>query len=126
VRDLRLTGAQQELRGALECVPQARCTGHLSLKSSDLARTLADYGLRADMGALRAQLEGDLEWPQGSAAPLATLSGNLHMQLEEGAAQAAAEDTREPFALFLVLGAAGPADAGRPHRWDGAAAAHVT
>ncbi len=104
VRDLRLTGAQQELRGVLECVPQARCTAHLSLKSSDLARTLADYGLRADMTALRAQLEGDLEWPQGSAAPLATLSGDLHMQLEEGAAQASGEDAREPFALFLVPG----------------------
>ena len=104
VRELRLAGAQQELRGSLECAPQARCAAHVSLKSTNLGQTLADYGLRADMGALRAQLEGDLEWPQGSSAPLASLSGDLHMRLEEGALQAAATDTREPFALFLVPG----------------------
>ncbi len=104
VRELRLTGAQQELRGSLECAALARCAAHVSLKSTNLARTLADYGLRTDMGALRAQLEGDLEWPRDSSAPLATLSGDLHMQLEEGSTQAAARDTREPFALFLVPG----------------------
>ena len=91
VRELRLTGAQQELRGSLECAPRARCAAHVSLKSTNLAQTLADYGLRADMGALRAQLEGELEWPQGSSAPLATLSGDLHMQLEEGATQVASD-----------------------------------
>ena len=104
VRELRLTGAQQELRGSLECAPQARCAAHVSLRSTNLAQTLADYGLRVDMGALGAQLEGDLEWPEGSSAPLATLSGDLHMQLEEGATQVPATDTREPFALFLVPG----------------------
>ncbi|HUL19245.1 MAG TPA: AsmA-like C-terminal region-containing protein, partial [Steroidobacteraceae bacterium] len=104
VRELSLRGAQQELRGSLECAPQARCAAHVSLSSSNLARTLADYGLRTDVDALRAQLQGNLEWPQGSSAPLATLSGDLHMQLEEGTTQAAATDTREPFALFLVPG----------------------
>ena len=92
VRELRLAGAQQELRGSLSAAAQARCAAHVSLKSTNLGQTLADYGLRADMGAARAQLEGDLEWPQGSSAPLATLSGDLHMRLEEGARRRQAPD----------------------------------
>jgi len=102
VADLRLTGAQQELRGALQCA-EVSCSARFSLSSTDLAATLSAYGLRPDLAALRARVSGELAWPQGSAAPLATLSGHLHMQLEEGATRSAAEDdSRVPFALWLV------------------------
>lgn len=100
--DLRLDAAQAELRASLQCSAGRSCGGHLSLISTDLEHTLAACGLRPDIGARHAELQADLQWPQGAAAPLASLSGHLHMRLEEGATHAAAAPEAPPFALWLV------------------------
>jgi uncharacterized protein YhdP len=98
--EVRLEGGNEELRGALDC-QRDLCRAHFALDSRDAARTLALYGVRAELDAPRAQLSGDLEWsPQ---APLASLGGSLHMQLEEGSTRlAAAQGSAPPLALLIV------------------------
>lgn len=105
VTDFRVTGPSQELRGSAQCAGEITCSARFTLLSSDAAATLAAYGLRGDLSAARAQLQGELQWPQGSVSPLATLAGHLHMQLEDGAARVLeAPGEATPFALFLVPG----------------------
>jgi uncharacterized protein YhdP len=101
--ELHVGGGRQDLEGVLECTPQLQCTLRAALTSNDLAATLEAFGTRADLTAHSARLEGELSWPQDSAAPLATLSGHLHMQLEDGATRSAARPGEPaPFALLLV------------------------
>jgi uncharacterized protein YhdP len=101
--ELNLTGGSHELEGLLECAPQLHCTLRAALSSSDLAATLEAFGARADLSGRSARLEGELQWPQGSEAPLATLSGHLHMQMEDGATRSLAQPGEAaPFALLLV------------------------
>ena len=105
VKELTVSGASQELTAQAQCSGEASCSAHFTLASTDAAATLAAFGLRADLSAARAQLQGELQWPQGSDAPLATVSGHLHMQLEDGATHAVeAPASAPPFALFLVPG----------------------
>jgi uncharacterized protein YhdP len=101
--DLHLSAPHQELRAAGQCGTQAPCRAQFTLSSTDLAQTLAAYGFRADVAAQRARLQGELQWPQGAAAALATLSGHLHMQLEEGATRPQGLPGQGvPFALLVV------------------------
>jgi uncharacterized protein YhdP len=103
VAELHVRGGPQELEGVLECAAQLHCTLRAALASTDLAATLEAFGARADLSARRARLEGELQWPQGSGAPLATISGHLHMQLEDGATRSSPQpDEAAPFALLLV------------------------
>ena len=103
VAQLHLRGGPQELEGVLECALQQQCTLRAALNSSDFAATLEAFGARADLSGRRARLEGELQWPQGAGAPLATLSGHLHMQLEDGATRSGAQPGEAaPFALLLV------------------------
>jgi uncharacterized protein YhdP len=105
VGDLTLTAPTQELRASGQCAEEAGCSARLSLVSRDAAATLAACGLRADLTATHGMLEAEVRWPRGSQAPLATLSGHLHMQLEEGSARPASGDVQgAPFALFVVPG----------------------
>ncbi len=103
VSDLHLSAPYQELRAAGQCGGQGPCSAQFTLGSTDLAQTLAAYGFRADLAAQHAHLQGELEWPQGAAAALATLSGHLHMQLEEGATRPLGlPGEGVPFALLVV------------------------
>jgi uncharacterized protein YhdP len=104
--DIHLSGASEEGQGALHCEPAA-CNLKFSLESDDAAATLASFGLRSDVSAAHARLEGDLGWqPQGPLPALATATGRLHIRLEDGTTQAAAaaEAAPEgaPFALLVV------------------------
>jgi uncharacterized protein YhdP len=101
--DLRLSAPHQELHAAGQCAAEARCSAQFSLNSTDLAHTLAAYGFRPDVAAQRAHLQGELEWLQGAPAALATVSGHLHMQLEEGTTRAQGlPGEGVPFALLVV------------------------
>ena len=103
VGELHLGGSAQELHGSGQCVSEGSCSARFTLESTDFARTLVSLGFRPDLTAQRVHLAGELQWPQGPAAPLATLSGHLHMQLEDGATQAVPEAAAAPpFALLLV------------------------
>jgi len=102
VSELHLAGDHEDTRGALQCRDGA-CRLQFSLDSRDAAATLSAFGLRPDLGASRARLEGELQWPQQAAASLATLDGRLHMQLEQGVTRAAGADLAGvPFALLPV------------------------
>jgi uncharacterized protein YhdP len=101
--DLRLSAPHQELHAAGQCAGEARCSAQFSLNSTDFADTLAAYGFRPDVAAQRVHLQGELEWPQGDPAALATVSGHLHMQLEEGTTRAQGlPGEGVPFALLVV------------------------
>lgn len=103
VSELQLSAPQQELHAVGQCGVQAPCSVQFTLSSTDLAHTLSAYGYRADIAAARARLQGELEWPQGAPAALASLSGHLHMQLEEGATRAQGlPGEGVPFALLVV------------------------
>jgi uncharacterized protein YhdP len=102
VSELHLAGDHEDTRGTLQCRDGA-CRLQFSLDSRDAAATLSAFGLRPDLGASRARLEGELQWPQQAAASLATLDGRLHMQLEQGVTRAAGADLAGvPFALLPV------------------------
>jgi uncharacterized protein YhdP len=102
VSELHLAGDNEDTRGTLQCRGGA-CRLQFSLDSRDAAATLSAFGLRPDLGASHARLEGELQWPQQAAASLATLDGRLHMQLEQGVTRAAGADwAGVPFALLAV------------------------
>jgi uncharacterized protein YhdP len=102
VGELHLAGDNEDTRGALQCRDGA-CRLQFSLDSRDAAATLSTFGLRPDLDASHAQLQGELQWPQQAAASLATLDGRLHMQLEQGVTRAAGADRAGvPFALLAV------------------------
>jgi uncharacterized protein YhdP len=103
VSELRLASPQQELRGSGQCLAEGSCSARLTLESTDFAATLVNYGFRPDLRARRARLSAELEWPRESLAPLASLRGHLHMQLEDGALDsAAAVGAAPPLPLLLV------------------------
>ena len=74
-------------RGRVSC-ERGACRGKFILATQDAAATLADFGLRPDVGASDAHLEGEFAWSEDAPVPLATLDGHLHMQLERGSARA--------------------------------------
>ncbi len=101
--NVRLGGAAQELQASGRCVTQGSCRIRFDLDSTDLAATLAAFGLRPDLSATAAHLGGELTWSGSRGVPLATLGGHLHMQLQEGATRAAAAAPGDtPLALLLV------------------------
>ena len=100
-RELHLSGVSGDTRASAHCEPQ-RCTVNFSLDSADAAATLAAFGMRPEMSARRALLEGELRWSPQAAVPLATLGGHLHMQLDDGATIAADSGSGAPFALLSV------------------------
>ena len=105
VRDLRITGAGGELRGALKCHDGA-CRAGFNLASHDAAATLARLGFRADLRAARLAASGDLEWPMSGAAILADARGELHVELDDGLARGVtpAEAPGRALGLFAVPG----------------------
>ncbi|HSY06557.1 MAG TPA: AsmA-like C-terminal region-containing protein [Steroidobacteraceae bacterium] len=101
VSALQLSGDSAQASGSVRCETSA-CRLQFSLDSTDAAATLTAFGMRPDASARRARLEGELRWSLRTNAPLATLGGHLHMQLEDGLAQAAPEAGGQPFALLSV------------------------
>jgi uncharacterized protein YhdP len=101
--DIHLSGAKHTGEGTLRC-EAAACQAKFSLESEDAAATLASFGLRSDVSAAHARLEGELDWqPPGPLPPLATATGRLHIQLEDGTTQpGGAESADTPFALLVV------------------------
>ena len=102
VSELHLAGDNEDTRGTLQC-REGACRVQFSLESRNAAATLSAFGLRPDLSASHARLEGELQWPQQAALSLATLDGRLHMQLEQGVTRAARADLAGvPFALLAV------------------------
>jgi uncharacterized protein YhdP len=99
--EARLTGGSEDARGSAGCRGNS-CSASFSLDSTDAQATLASYGLRPELEARRGNLSGELHWRRDEASPLATLSGNLHMLLTEGATRLPAKDAGSPFPLFVV------------------------
>lgn len=100
VSELRLSGASGDTYASAHC-QGAACRLQFSLDSRDAAATLAAFGLRPDISAGTGRLEGEVRWSARAAAPLATLAGHLHMQVEDGAVHIGATGG-EPFALLSV------------------------
>jgi len=102
VSELHLAGDNEDTRGTLQC-REGACRVQFSLESRNAAATLSAFGLRPDLSASHARLEGELQWPQQAALSLATLDGRLHMQLEQGVTRPARADLAGvPFALLAV------------------------
>ncbi len=105
VTDLRLSGSTQEVQGSMHC-QSTSCRLKFSLDSNNAAATLEDFGFRPELNAAKATLDGDLQWQVGiERAALATLTGRLNMQLQDGSTVAEPEpnpDADPPFALLLV------------------------
>ncbi len=100
---LRLTGPVQTLEASGQCLAAGECTARASLEGTDLALLLATLGFRADTQARRVALSGELRWPRASGAPLATLAGQLHMTLEDGAVGTPGPGSAAPpFAPLIV------------------------
>ncbi len=103
---LRLAGEAQDLEATVRCRSTAVCRATFELESRDAALTLRDFGFRGDVASEHALLKGDLEWP-GELAPLnpawlASVTGNLSIELANGAIRALPDDPGVPFALLLV------------------------
>jgi len=105
--DLRLSGAGDEARGALDCTA-ARCHATFTLESQDAAATLERLGFRADVDARHADASGELTWPATAAPSLADASGRIRIDLSDGVTRgAAAEDSQSPpLGLLAVPGLA--------------------
>lgn len=102
VSGLQLAGPLGETRASGRCAGGA-CSAQLTLDSHDVAATLAALGLRSEISAARGLLSARLQWSPGGPSALASLGGDLHMQLEEGAARVAtAADPGTPLALLPV------------------------
>ena len=100
VSELHLRGASGDTHASAHCAARA-CRASVSLDSQDAAATLAALGLRPDLAADHAILAAEVQWLP--AAPLASLDGHLHMQLQDGVARAGASDSNAiPFALLSV------------------------
>jgi len=109
--DVRLSGAATRVSASARCQDTA-CQLTMSLESTDAAATLTAFGLRPDLDARQARLEGEIGWSPQAPLPLATLYGHLHMQLADGATRIAAPG--QPFALLSVPAlVVGSADGGR-------------
>jgi uncharacterized protein YhdP len=102
VEELSLRGASAESSASGLC-QAGECQLRFWLDSHDGAATLAAFGLRPEVSAAHAQLSGELRLAWPAAAPLATLGGHLHMQMEDGIATAS-EGPGPRFALLSVPG----------------------
>jgi len=106
VRALQLSGAGDEARGSLECTAEL-CRANFSLESRAAAAMLARLGLRTDLDAAHAAVSGQLDWPAAGTPSLATTSGRIHLELEDGAMHRAglpAGAPALPLALLAVPG----------------------
>ncbi|HTC15154.1 MAG TPA: DUF3971 domain-containing protein [Steroidobacteraceae bacterium] len=118
VREFTLSGASTTAHASARC-QNGECAASVSLDSSDVAATLAAFGLRGDISARSALLAGQLHWDYAAAVPLATLGGHLHMQVEDGvtrreAAPGVSFGLLAVPALLAALGADVGEDAERP------------
>jgi uncharacterized protein YhdP len=120
VRGLRLASASALSVASGGCV-HGQCQASFMLDSHDAGETLAAFGLRREVSAAHARLQGELHWDGAAAAPLATLDGHLHMQLEDGST-ALGDPASAPFALLavpaLLRGLNGTAAADAPLRFE--------
>ncbi len=115
VSDLSLSGPSGATAASARC-DRLSCRVQFSLDSHDAAASLLAFGLRPDVSAAAARITGELQWVPQAPAPLATLSGHLHMQLEQGVMRPDPEAAQAPFALLSVpaLLAGVGRDASRP------------
>jgi uncharacterized protein YhdP len=98
--DLALSGAASQTHASARCL-QSGCNLDFSLESGEAAAALTAFGFAPDVTASEAHLSGELRWSPAAREPLATLSGSLHMHLEDGIVSSAAE-AGMPFALLSV------------------------
>jgi uncharacterized protein YhdP len=113
VSGLHLAGAVGDVGISARCAAPL-CRAHVSLASADAAASLSAFGLRPDVSAADARLEGDVQWSPQAPVPLATLAGHLHMDLSNGFVHAGTPAEGIPFALLSVpalLAGGAPADA---------------
>jgi uncharacterized protein YhdP len=101
VRDLDLSGTSERTRGSARC-QNAACELQFTLDSQDAAATLAAFGFRPEVNAGRARMSGEVRWAQQPDSSLASLSGRLHMQLEDGAVHTDGVTGAAPLALLAV------------------------
>jgi len=99
--DLMLSDANTQTRGNALCL-ESGCKLAFTLDSADPAAALAAFGFAAELSAQQGHLEGQLRWLPQVVAPLATLSGSLHMRLEDGIMSSTGAGTGIPFALLSV------------------------
>jgi uncharacterized protein YhdP len=99
--ELVLSGAATETRASAHCLESA-CNLRFSLDSADAATALAAFGFSPELSASHARLEGQLSWAPRAPAPLATLGGRLHMQINDGIMSSTSEAAGVPFALLSV------------------------
>lgn len=97
---LKGTSAQSSASGLCQA---GECQLRFWLDTHDGAATLAAFGLKPEASAAHAQMSGELRFAWPAQAPLATLGGHLHMQLEDGTASAS-EGPGPRFALLSVPG----------------------
>jgi uncharacterized protein YhdP len=117
VSELQLAGAAGDARANAHCAATL-CSARFSLSSADAAASLDAFGLRPEVSAADARLEGDLQWAPQATVPLASLAGHLHMELSSGLVHAGGGPVASPmpFALLSVpaLLASAPAGAQAP------------
>ncbi|HWZ61985.1 MAG TPA: DUF3971 domain-containing protein [Steroidobacteraceae bacterium] len=101
--EVRLSGADGEARGALRC--RAICSATFSLESRAAAGTLAQLAA-TDLTAARSRASGELDWPAAAAPSWSTVSGVLHVELDDGLARRAraAAAQQVPVGLLAVPG----------------------
>jgi uncharacterized protein YhdP len=117
VSELALVGAAGDVRAHAHCTATL-CRAGFALASADAAASLMAFGLRPEVSATDARLEGEVQWAPQAPVPLATLDGHLHMELSSGLVHAAggAVTPGTRFALLSVpaLLASAPAGAEAP------------
>jgi uncharacterized protein YhdP len=117
VSELALVGAVGDARAHAHCTAML-CRARFALASADAAASLAAFGLRPEVSATDARLEGELQWAPQAPVPLASLDGHLHMELSSGLVHAAGGGVAPGmrFALLSVpaLLASAPAGAEAP------------
>ncbi|HTV50954.1 MAG TPA: AsmA-like C-terminal region-containing protein, partial [Steroidobacteraceae bacterium] len=104
---VRLSNDAEALEASLHCESvSVPCRLAFKLDSVDAATTLRDFGLRADVSAERAALQGELTWPRelllSERSPWASASGTLSLSLHDGAVPSARAPSGQPFALLAV------------------------
>jgi uncharacterized protein YhdP len=99
--ELRLTGAGATTQASARCM-ESSCSLSFRLESANPAEVLAAFGFAPDVSASHARLEGQINWEPQANAPLATLGGSLHMQLEDGTMGSTGDAAGVPFPLLSV------------------------
>ena len=113
VSELALVGAAGDARAHARCTAML-CRARFALASADAAASLAAFGLRPEVSATDAHLEGEMQWAPQAPVPLASLDGHLHMELMSGLVHAAGGGVAPGvrFALLSVPALLGNAPAG--------------